>query len=124
MARKRYDCEYVYVMEAGPSFKIGMAADPALRAKHIGMYRGEFARLIRCWHCPMSARWVEWLAHQRVAGKREYGEWFAGTGTDGVRAVRWAIRQVQAIREIKPKHGVSAATVYHYIKGGKSAVVK
>lgn len=96
----RATCEYVYVLEAGPKFKIGIAADPVRRAKNIYSYGMHRVQLVRAWHCPKSARWIENLALNRVKHRREYGEWCAGSGRCGVMAVRWAISRVQSIREV------------------------
>jgi len=118
MAGHKRECEFVYVMEAGPYFKIGIALDPVLRLRHIRAYNGHIAELAKAWYCPASARWIERLALNRVAHRRFYGEWCNGTGRHGVAAVRWAIQRVQSIEEFPP------AKIYAYVKGGKSAVVK
>lgn len=118
MGSPKRESQFVYVLEAGPYFKIGISFNPILRANNIGAFGGHIVTLVKVWHCPIAARSIERLALHRVAARRRHGEWCNGTGRHGIQAVRWAVRQALTVKEI-PGDGV-----YAYVKGGKSAIVK
>lgn len=97
----RYGC--VYLVEGEPGvYKIGKALRPKFRVKDLNVGNSRELELIHCIHTDDTA-WLESLWHEKFAGRRKRGEWFALEPSDVQRFTRVALWS----RGCAPVYGVT-----------------